>query len=99
MLPILIGVVEQKGIARLNCFQAVFIAYPVQCGRQGVHLNRRALRLGDRIAVLDQGRLVQIGTPRTLMREPADDSVRKLLDTPRREARLVDDLLSEQAGT
>ncbi|MDG2039300.1 MAG: ATP-binding cassette domain-containing protein [Ilumatobacter sp.] len=58
-----------------------------------------ALRLGDRIAVLDQGRLVQIGTPRTLMREPADDSVRKLLDTPRREARLVDDLLSEQAGT
>jgi osmoprotectant transport system ATP-binding protein len=58
-----------------------------------------ALRLGDRIAVLDQGRLVQVGTPRTLMREPADDSVRKLLDTPRREARLVDDLLSEQAGT
>ena len=58
-----------------------------------------ALRLGDRIAVLDKGRLVQIGTPRTLMREPADDSVRQLLDTPRREARLVDDLLSDEAGT
>jgi len=58
-----------------------------------------ALRLGDRIAVLDKGRLVQIGTPRTLMREPADDSVRQLLDTPRREARLVDDLLSDGAGT
>ena len=58
-----------------------------------------ALRLGDRIAVLNKGRLVQVGTPRTLMREPADDSVRQLLDTPRREARLVDDLLSDGAGT
>jgi osmoprotectant transport system ATP-binding protein len=58
-----------------------------------------ALRLGDRIAVLNKGRLVQVGTPRTLMREPADDSVRQLLDTPRREARLVDDLLRDGAGT
>jgi len=63
------------------------------------HDMAEALRLGDRIAVLDNGRLVQIGTPRTLMREPADDSVRQLLDTPRREARLVDDLLSDGAGT
>ncbi|MDE0829989.1 MAG: ATP-binding cassette domain-containing protein, partial [Vicinamibacterales bacterium] len=63
------------------------------------HDMAEALRLGDRIAVLDKGRLVQIGTPRTLMREPADDSVRQLLDTPRREARLVDDLLSDGAGT
>ena len=52
-----------------------------------------ALVLGDRIAVMQAGRLVQIGTPRTLMRDPADDYVRQLLDTPRREARLVESLL------
>ncbi len=52
-----------------------------------------ALVLGDRIAVLQAGRLVQIGTPRTLMREPATNYVRQLLDTPRREARIVESLL------
>ena len=52
-----------------------------------------ALVLGDRIAVMQAGRLVQVGTPGTLMREPADDYVRQLLDTPRREARLVESLL------
>ena len=57
-----------------------------------------ALRLGDRIAVLDNGRLVQVGTPGTLLSAPADDYVRQLLDTPRREARLVDSLLSHGPG-
>ena len=55
-----------------------------------------ALVLGDRIAVLQAGRLVQVGTPRTLMREPANDYVRQLLDTPRREARLVESLLARE---
>ena len=57
-----------------------------------------ALVLGDRVAVLQAGRLVQIGTPRTLMREPATDYVRQLLDTPRREARLVESLLAREAS-
>ena len=57
-----------------------------------------ALVLGDRIAVMQAGRLVQIGTPRTLMHEPADDYVRQLLDTPRREARLVESLLARETG-
>jgi osmoprotectant transport system ATP-binding protein len=55
-----------------------------------------ALVLGDRIAVMETGRLVQIGTPGTLMREPADDYVRRLLDTPRREAQLVESLLTRE---
>lgn len=58
-----------------------------------------ALRLGDRIAVLHAGRLVQIGTPGTLMREPANDYVHQLLDTPRREAQLVRSLLSDDADS
>ena len=55
-----------------------------------------ALVLGDRIAVLQAGRLVQVGTPRTLMREPANDYVRQLRDTPRREAQLVESRLARE---
>lgn len=44
-----------------------------------------ALVLGDRIAILDGGSLLQIGEPRVLMREPADPRVAALLDAPRRE--------------
>ena len=55
-----------------------------------------ALVLGDRIAVMEAGHLVQIGTPRTLMHEPANDYVRQLLDTPRREAQLVGSLLARE---
>jgi osmoprotectant transport system ATP-binding protein len=53
-----------------------------------------ALLLGDRIAVLKDGRLVQIGTPRELMLEPSDDYVRELMSTPRRQAEIVDDLIA-----
>ena len=55
-----------------------------------------ALVLADRIAVMQAGRLVQIGTPGALMRDPADDYVRQLLDTPRREAQLVESLLGRE---
>ncbi len=57
------------------------------------HDMSEALLLGDRIAVLSEGRMVQIGAPAELMRAPADDYVRQLLDTPRREAALIDSLL------
>ena len=52
-----------------------------------------ALLVGDRIAVMNEGRLVQVGTPRELLQAPADDYVRQLMDTPMRQARLVDTLL------
>jgi osmoprotectant transport system ATP-binding protein len=54
-----------------------------------------ALLMGDRIAVMQEGRLVQIGTPRELLRSPADDYVRRLMDTPTRQARIVDALLED----
>lgn len=57
-----------------------------------------ALILGDRIAVMDAGRLVQIGAPQELIQSPSDDLVRQLMDTPRRQARAVDALLQEGAG-
>jgi osmoprotectant transport system ATP-binding protein len=53
-----------------------------------------ALRLGDRIAVLRAGRLVQAGTPRELLLRPADGGVAELMATPRRQAELVERLLA-----
>ncbi len=53
-----------------------------------------ALLLGDRIAVMGEGRLVQVGTPGELIRRPASDYVKQLMDTPRRQAQAVDDLLA-----
>jgi osmoprotectant transport system ATP-binding protein len=52
-----------------------------------------ALLLGDRVGVMQDGRLVQIGSPRELILQPADEYVERLMDTPRRQARAVDDLL------
>jgi len=45
-----------------------------------------ALLLADRVAVLHQGRLLQVATPEALMRAPADDRVRALIETPRQQA-------------
>jgi osmoprotectant transport system ATP-binding protein len=57
------------------------------------HDMTEALLLGDRIAVMDAGRMVQIGSPRDLVENPADDLVRELLETPQRQAAAVDALL------
>jgi len=35
------------------------------------------------------GRLIQLGTPAEMARQPADEDVARLLDTPRRQARVV----------
>ena len=52
-----------------------------------------ALLVGDRIAVMNDGRLIQIGTPRELLQSPADGYVRRLMETPTRHARVVDALV------
>jgi ABC-type proline/glycine betaine transport system ATPase subunit len=56
-----------------------------------------ALLVGERIGVMHRGRLVQIGTPAELLQSPADDYVHQLMNTPRRQAALVDSLL-DSAG-
>ena len=35
-----------------------------------------AMRIGDRIAIMEGGRVVQVGTPEEVLKEPADDYVR-----------------------
>ncbi len=56
-----------------------------------------ALLLADRIAVMEAGRVLQIGTPAELMAAPAHPRVAELLDTPRRQRDAVDRLLGAGA--
>ena len=53
-----------------------------------------ALVIGDRIAVMHEGRLIQIGTPAELLQAPTDDYVLQLMNTPKRQAALVDGFLA-----
>ncbi|MDJ0869296.1 MAG: ATP-binding cassette domain-containing protein [Myxococcota bacterium] len=57
------------------------------------HDMAEALVLGDRIAVMEAGRLVQVGAPRELLAAPADARVAELLAVPRRQAEQVEALL------
>jgi osmoprotectant transport system ATP-binding protein len=43
------------------------------------HDIQEAFKLGDQVAVLDQGKLVQLGTPVDLLATPANDFVRRLV--------------------
>ena len=62
------------------------------------HDMAEAVLLADRIAVLAEGRLLQLGTPRELLRQPADPVVARLVATPRRQAEAVDALLAGPAA-
>jgi osmoprotectant transport system ATP-binding protein len=69
-------------------FTAVFVTHDMV----------EAITLGDRIAVLDRGRLAQVGAPAELLRAPADASVAELMATPRRQSELVERLLEANAA-
>jgi osmoprotectant transport system ATP-binding protein len=63
------------------------------------HDMQEALLLGDRIAVMAEASLVQLGTPNELLNAPADDHVTELLSTPRRQAERLERLLASRAGS
>ncbi len=50
------------------------------------HDMTEALLLADRIAVMHDGELMQVATPRELLRAPENDYVRKIMQTPKRQA-------------
>ncbi len=56
-----------------------------------------ALLLGDRVVVMDAGRLVQVGTPHALLNDPANDYVAQLMATPRRQTEVVERFLRRDA--
>ena len=57
------------------------------------HDMTEALLSADLIAVMNAGRLLQLGTPHELLTKPADEFVAALMATPRRQARQVESLV------
>ncbi|MEL6463082.1 MAG: hypothetical protein AAFN00_16295 [Cyanobacteria bacterium J06558_2] len=40
------------------------------------HDIHEAFKLGDRIAVMKEGKIVQVGTPKVILNQPANDYIR-----------------------
>jgi osmoprotectant transport system ATP-binding protein len=57
------------------------------------HDMTEALLMADRIAVMHAGQLLQLGTPQQLLAHPDHPQVAALLETPRRHAARLEDLL------
>jgi osmoprotectant transport system ATP-binding protein len=57
------------------------------------HDVTEALLLADRVAVMDRGRILQIGRPAELFADPADEVVERLLDMPRRQSERLHELV------
>jgi glycine betaine/proline transport system ATP-binding protein len=63
------------------------------------HDLAEALRLGDRIAIMRDGRFVQVGTPQEVVTDPADDYVRNFVrDIPRSHVVSVDAVMEPGDG-
>jgi osmoprotectant transport system ATP-binding protein len=62
------------------------------------HDMTEALLLADRIGVMDRGRILQLDTPHELLVKPANDYVRQLMNTPKRQADRLEELAGEVAG-
>ncbi|MEU4652915.1 glycine betaine/L-proline ABC transporter ATP-binding protein [Streptomyces sp. NPDC023723] len=82
----------QEEVARLHREEGrtmVFITHDLQ----------EALRLGDRIALMRDGRVVQLGTPQEIVGAPADDYVRDFVrDVPREQVLTVRTAMRPAAG-
>ncbi len=59
------------------------------------HDMTEALLSADLIAVMNHGRLVQVGTPHELLTRPADDFVAALMEAPRRQAKQVEQIAGD----
>ncbi|NBS34109.1 MAG: ABC transporter ATP-binding protein, partial [Planctomycetia bacterium] len=57
------------------------------------HDMTEAVLLADRIAVMHEGVLRQLGTPHELLTAPADDYVAQLIETPRRHSDFIESLM------
>ncbi len=63
------------------------------------HDLNEALRLGDRIALMRDGRIVQLGTPEEIVGAPADDYVRDFVrDVPREQVLTVRSAMRPPSG-
>ena len=63
--------------------QDQFMALSAELGKTTVFITHdldEAIRIGTRIAIMKDGRIVQIGTPEEIVTNPADDYVRDFVD-------------------
>ncbi|CAM3830097.1 ATP-binding cassette domain-containing protein [Phaeobacter inhibens] len=63
--------------------QDQFMALSAELGKTTVFITHdldEAIRIGTRIAIMKDGRIVQIGTPEEIVTEPADDYVRDFVE-------------------
>jgi osmoprotectant transport system ATP-binding protein len=58
------------------------------------HDMTEALLSADRIAVMNAGRLLRLGTPHELLTDPGDDFVAALMSSPRRQADQLEALVA-----
>jgi len=57
------------------------------------HDMTEALLMADRIAVMKDGEVLQIGTPRELLNQPQHDYVREIVEMPKRHAERLEQLI------
>ena len=62
------------------------------------YLGGHMLLSADLVAVMNAGRLLQLGTPHELLTRPADEFVAALMATPRRQAKQVETLAAGDNG-
>jgi glycine betaine/proline transport system ATP-binding protein len=58
-----------------------------------------ALKIGDRIAIMKDGRVVQIGTPEEILTNPADDYVKRFVENVERSKVITASALMRKART
>ncbi len=62
------------------------------------HDMMEALLLADRIAVMKEGEVLQVGTPHELLMEPEHDYVSEMVEMPRQEAVRLDRLIRQESA-
>lgn len=60
------------------------------------HDMTEALLLADRIAVMNEGRILRVDAPRELLNDPRDPYIRELMDMPRRHADRLEALMKRE---
>jgi len=77
--------------------QQSFVRIRRQLGLTAIFVTHdvlEAIVLGDRIAVMQGGRVAQAGTARDLLNSPADESIRQLMSAPLRQSEVAAALLT-----
>ena len=92
-VPVISGKKDKKTNHELACRlietvgldQSMLSRYPSEHRKLGItivfitHDIREAMKLGDRVLVMDQGKIVQLDTPEKIKKEPANEFVYQLV--------------------